>query len=75
MSSEKRFLKQLPKQLGQKEARYIHLLGEFIEIPLDNTHEPSAHTSLDILEERLAIVEQQLSELKLSVDFFLNSNK
>jgi uncharacterized protein len=68
MGSEKTMIKQLPKRPGQKEVRYIHLLGEFIDFPEDEMPEEPARKSVNELEARLAIVEHELAELKLSVE-------
>ncbi len=59
------FVQQLPRQAGQKEARYIHLLGD----PADRNQEealagPPARSSNSELENRLSLVEQELAELK-----------
>ena len=63
------FLKQLERQPGQKEARYMHLFGD--EALLEtyvNESSASASTSTSSsqaqLEERLATVEQELATLK-----------
>lgn len=59
------FVKQLPRQAGQKEMRYIHLLGDGTE-PTEDIQPGNtslAHQHSDV-EERLAIVEQELAELK-----------
>lgn len=58
------FVKQLPRQSGQKEMRYMHLFGseELIEEYLQEP-EPIAKMSNDY-ETRLATVEQELAELK-----------
>lgn len=58
------FVKQLPRQAGQKEMRYMHLFGgdELIEDYLQEP-EPVAKTTNDY-EARLATVEQELAELK-----------
>lgn len=58
------FVKQLPRQAGQKEMRYMHLFGseELIEEYLQE-QEPMAKVSTDY-ETRLATVEQELAELK-----------
>jgi hypothetical protein len=58
------FVKQLPRQAGQKEMRYMHLFGseELIEEYLQET-EPVAKISNDY-ETRLAKVELELDELK-----------
>lgn len=63
-SGETVFVKQLPRQAGQKEMRYMHLFGgdELIEEYLQEP-EPVAKTTNDY-EARLATVEQELSELK-----------
>lgn len=63
-SGETVFVKQLPRQVGQKEMRYMHLFGgdELIEEYLQEP-ESVAKTTNDY-EARLATVEQELSELK-----------
>jgi uncharacterized protein len=63
-SGEVVFVKQLARQAGQKEMRYMHLLGgdELIEQFLQ---EPEANTkSNSDVENKLNIVEQELAELK-----------
>lgn len=60
------FVKQLPRQAGQKEMRYMHLFGgeELIE---DYLHEPEITSkSSNDLELRLSAVELELAELKAS---------
>jgi len=63
-SGETVFVKQLPRQAGQKEMRYMHLFGgdELIEEYLQEP-EPITKTTNDY-EERFAKVEQELAELK-----------
>lgn len=59
------FVQQLPRQAGQKETRYIHLLGDPDARDLDEpTSNPTSHSAHSELESRLSIVEQELAELK-----------
>ena len=59
------FVRQLPRQAGQKEARYIHLLGDPAAIEADEpTYENTSHAANSEMESRLAFVEQELAELK-----------
>ena len=64
------FVKQLPRQPGQKESRYIHLLGDIdmnasdLSASLETagrTHEPSR---IEALEMRLASLEVELEKLR-----------
>ena len=57
------FVQQLPRQAGQKEMRYMHLLGDG-SIPADEPQESAAAKTDSDVERRLAIVEQELAELK-----------
>jgi uncharacterized protein YceH (UPF0502 family) len=59
------FVQQLPKRPGQKEARYIHLLGE---VDLTEEPTPASSASNQALEERLATVEAQLAALRAEFD-------
>jgi uncharacterized protein len=63
------FIKQLPKQPGQKEARYIHLMGEYHETP-DEAPEQSmrSHSQTSMLEERVTVLEQELAALREAFD-------
>ncbi len=63
------FIKQLPKQPGQKEARYIHLMAEYREIP-DEPAEQAAmyHSSASELEERVSLLETELAALREAFD-------
>ncbi|MBB5440415.1 hypothetical protein HDC92_004116 [Pedobacter sp. AK017] len=61
------YVMQLPKRAGQKEIRYVHLLG--------GTPDPEQYESLEPgskpanqLEERLTKVEEELAELKTAFD-------
>ena len=59
------FVQQLPRQAGQKETRYIHLLGDPAAIDLDEpVTSTAAHSNNGELESRLSLVEQELAELK-----------
>lgn len=59
------FVQQLPRQAGQKEARYTHLLGDPAAIEADEpAHEHTSHAANPEVESRLALVEQELAELK-----------
>ena len=64
------FVKQLPRQPGQKESRYVHLLGDTDinapDFPSDmetagRTHEPSR---IEALEARVATLEAELKEIR-----------
>lgn len=59
--NEPPFVQQLPKRSGQKEARYIHLLGE-VDWSEESASPSSVNTSA--LEERLATVEAELAALR-----------
>jgi uncharacterized protein YceH (UPF0502 family) len=63
-SGDNPFIKQLERRPGQKEARYVHLLGGSSDWSEGSfTAETSSHSSGD-LEARLAKVETELAELK-----------
>jgi uncharacterized protein YceH (UPF0502 family) len=62
----------LPRQPGQKEARYAHLLCGEPDIPEPQAYAPVAHSSglaarVEALEEEVAELKQQLDELKASL--------
>ncbi|MGC4232221.1 MAG: YceH family protein [Niabella sp.] len=66
-TAETPFVKQLERQQGQKEARYIHLFGDgsIMESYITEQVSASAASSANNnLEERLAVVEQELAALK-----------
>jgi len=70
---EPAFVKLLPKKAGQKEARYIHLLGE----QADTAENESLTTQTifqpnEALENRVAKLEQELEELKELVNFLMD---
>jgi uncharacterized protein len=58
------FVKPLSRQPGQKEVRYIHLLGPFNEATFEAQHTESSHVRNTELENRVAQLEQELAELK-----------
>ncbi|MBS1532777.1 MAG: YceH family protein [Bacteroidetes bacterium] len=63
-SGDQPFIKQLGRRPGQKEARYIHLLGGSTDWSDDNFATESPSRSAGDLEARLAKVETELAELK-----------
>jgi uncharacterized protein YceH (UPF0502 family) len=69
--TETPFVKQLPRQAGQKEARYIHLLGVYNELADDVVpahYSSNKNAQQDHLEERVTILEQELASLKEAFD-------
>ena len=64
------YLTQLPRRSGQKEARYMHLLGESLDIPDDD--EPEANTihqsTVNELEARVAKLEEELRTMRAEFD-------
>ncbi len=67
------FLTLLPRRSGQKEARYMHLLAETLEIPEDDETETiytsSNQTSnVTTLEQRVAKLEEELSTMRQEFD-------
>ncbi|MCC6186453.1 MAG: YceH family protein [Chitinophagaceae bacterium] len=69
-SGEVVFVKQLARQAGQKEMRYMHLLGseELIEEYMQEMPQQSTSSHNAQLEERVATLEQELAELKTAFD-------
>ena len=64
------YVRQLPRQPGQKEARYIHLFAD-ADVLEAYTSEPAAAAPVQTssaLEERLSAVEQELATLKAAFD-------
>ncbi|WP_346237681.1 YceH family protein [Niabella insulamsoli] len=63
------FVKQLERQPGQKEARYVHLFGDANELAADFLQQQPEHaTGNPDLEARLAAVEEELATLKADFD-------
>ncbi len=61
---EQPFVRQQPKRAGQKEVRYIHLFGESPEFEEEELPEEPARKSVNELETRLALVENDLALVK-----------
>ncbi len=66
-NAEHPYVKQLAKRPGQKEARYVHLLGG-TEIADDDYNEPAQAGTNAELETRLAKVETELADLRAAFD-------
>lgn len=64
---ERAYVKQLPKQAGQKEARYIHLLGD-TPTPNDRDDTIGQSETNTALEIRLTQVETELAALRAEFD-------
>ncbi len=62
------FVQQLPKRAGQKEVRYVHLLGGTPVITDDDEPNEPARRNVSDLEARLSKVETELAELKEAFD-------
>ncbi|KGE15963.1 YceH family protein [Sphingobacterium deserti] len=65
------FVKMLPKRAGQKEVRYVHLLGEINEDDYDKPNASTEHNSrsqVQELEERVVTLETQLAALRAEFD-------
>lgn len=65
------YITQLPRRAGQKETRYMHLLGESLEIPEDD--EPEANTggsgsATAALETRVTKLEEELAAMRTEFD-------
>ncbi|MCZ4243827.1 YceH family protein [Pedobacter punctiformis] len=72
---ETSFVKQLVKKPGQKEARFIHLLGEFVENDANVVAEQQSVAVFqpnEALENRLVKLEQEVEELKELVNLLMN---
>jgi len=62
------YIIQLPRRPGQKEVRYMHLLGGTPEFTEENFIDEPAGKSVSDLENRLTKVETELAELKEDFD-------
>ena len=67
-SGENPFIKQLPRRPGQKEVRYVHLLGGSTDWSDENFAAEASSATSGNLEARLAKVETELAELKEAFD-------
>ncbi|MCT1523904.1 YceH family protein [Sphingobacterium hotanense] len=69
---EPKYIQQLSKRPGQKEARYVHLFSPFDEASFEdasNTNDsPAATSKIAALEERVESLEDQLSKLQAAFD-------
>ena len=61
---EPSFVKALTRQPGQKEVRYIHLLGPFNEALYESQNVTTSYSSNAELENRVTQLEMELAELK-----------
>jgi len=68
-SGDNPFIKQLPRRPGQKEQRYVHLLGGSTDWSDESSFEEPARTSSGGgLEARVAKLEQELTDLREAFD-------
>jgi len=71
---EPAFVKQLPKKTGQKESRFIHLLGEQNEI--QETNQQAQETTIfqpnEALENRILRLEREVEDLKEMVNLLMD---
>jgi len=68
-SGDNPFIKQLPRRPGQKEQRYVHLLGGSTDWSDESSfEEPARVSSGGGLEARVAKLEQELGELREAFD-------
>jgi len=71
---EPAFVKLLPKKAGQKEARFVHLLGKQSENeePESQVVQPAIFQANEALENRIAKLEQEVEELKELVNLLMD---
>jgi len=71
---EPAFVKQLAKKAGQKEARFVHLLGEQAETTIEAETETVVTPTFDAteLENRIEKLESELEELKELVNLLMD---
>lgn len=67
------FLTLLPRRSGQKEARYMHLLGETLDIPEDDETEnayisANQNSNVAALEQRVTKLEEELGAMRQEFD-------
>lgn len=65
------YVTQLARRAGQKETRYMHLLGESLDIPEDDEPESistSSNSSVTALEERVSKLEEELAAMRTEFD-------
>jgi len=68
MKSEKPFVKELTRQPGQKETRYIHLFGDARVRVDEQLAEEPARQQVDDLETRVKVLEMELVEVKETLE-------
>ncbi|HEY0895759.1 MAG TPA: YceH family protein [Sphingobacteriaceae bacterium] len=68
MQGENPYVVQLPRRSGQKELRYMHLFAGTPDISQFEVSREADRGSGNLLEERLAHVEQELAELKAAFE-------
>lgn len=66
------FVKQLPKKVGQKEARFIHLLGEQPEMADLEEQVSAISQPNEALENRILKLEQEVEDLKELVNLLID---
>ena len=68
------FVKLLPKKAGQKEARFVHLLGEQADIqePEQQVQQTTIFQPNEELENRIVKLEQEIEELKELVNLLMD---
>jgi len=73
-AGETPFVKLLPKKAGQKEARFIHLLGEQTDFQEEEQQlvQKTIFQPNEALENRIAKLEQELEELKELVNLLMD---
>jgi uncharacterized protein YceH (UPF0502 family) len=64
MSGEAPYVKEIPRRAGQKEARFIHLLGDSTDIAEESFAAEPRSKPLSDLETRLGLVETELAQVK-----------
>lgn len=73
-NEEQAFVKQLPKKVGQKEARFIHLLGE--QANAAEVESQASETTIfqpnEALENRILKLEQEVEDLKELVNLLMD---
>jgi uncharacterized protein YceH (UPF0502 family) len=62
------YLTQLPKRPGQKEQRYMHLLGESLDFSEDDEIDVSTKPSIAGLEARVTKLEEELATMREGLD-------
>ncbi|MFD2581933.1 YceH family protein [Pedobacter vanadiisoli] len=69
---EPAFVKQLAKKAGQKEARFVHLLGEQVEMTTETENITAPALNTTELENRIEKLESEVQELKELVNLLMD---